>query len=95
MPPSTIAPGPSQVPWVSQEVFVWGSSASRVASWRQVHPRVSLSYYMPYSRAPSASLGFTLAWFQQHHPDWIMYRCDKKTVAFWGSETAPRSWSRT
>ena len=34
-------------------------------------------------------LGFTLAWFQQHHPDWIMYRCDKKTVAFWGSETAP------
>jgi len=44
---------------------------------------------MPYSRAPAARLGFTLDWFQAHHPDWVMYRCDRKTVAFWGAETAP------
>jgi hypothetical protein len=70
---------------------VWGADAFRPTFqlWREQRQSVQLSYYMPYSRAPSASLGFDLAWFQEHHPDWVMYRCDKTTVAFWGTETAP------
>ena len=88
--PADIAAGSQQAPYAAQEVFVWGSSSSRVSSWLGLRPEVVTSFYMPYSRAPSASLGFDLAWFQQHHPDWIMYREDRKTVAFWGTETAPR-----
>ena len=82
-------------PFAKQEVFVWGASvgsdtaAARRAAFKKANPNISLSLYMPYSRAPSASLGFNLAWFERHHPDWILYQCDRKTVAFWDGETAP------
>ena len=88
---ATIRPGAATVPWLQQEVFVWGADSSHAATfsaWLALKPQVALSYYMPYSRAPAARLGFTLAWFQAEHPDWVMYRCDRKTVAFWGDETA-------
>ena len=26
---------------------------------------------------------------QTQHPDWILYQCDRKTVAFWDGQTAP------
>jgi hypothetical protein len=79
------------VPFVSREKFVWGASPSpaRLAAWKQAVPKISISYYMPYSRAPSASKGFGLEFWQATHPDWILYQCDQKTVAFWDGETAP------
>ena len=88
---AAIRPGAAQVPWLEQEVFVWGADASHpsLSAWLALESKIELSYYMPYSRAPAARLGFTLDWFQAHHPDWVMYRCDRKTVAFWGAETAP------
>lgn len=88
---STIVPGADQVPFLHQETFVWGADPEHptLAAWQALRPPIELSYYMPYSRAPAARLGFDLAYFQKHHPDWVMYRCDKKTVAFWGTETAP------
>lgn len=78
-------------PWRAQEVFVWGATdnAAKMAAWRKAVPHAKLSYYMPYSRAPSASRGFGLEFWQREHPDWILYRCDRKTVAFWNDETAP------
>jgi hypothetical protein len=87
---ATIRSGADQVPFLSQEVFVWGADPRHptLNAWLALKPPVELSYYMPYSRAPAASLGFDLSWFLQNHPDWVMYRCDRKTVAFWGDETA-------
>ena len=89
--PATVA----QVPWLDQEVFVWGSSGwmepELLAAWKAAAPHVKLSYYMPYSRAPGRAQCqcFTdITWWHEHHPDWIMYRCDRKTVAYWGTETA-------
>mgnify|MGYP001189770748 CR=1 FL=1 len=66
--------------------FVWGASTTHVQAWRRANPNTKLSYYMPYSRAPAANLGFTLSHFQKYHPDWILYRCDRKSVAFWDGE---------
>ena len=87
---ASIRPGPDQVAFLSQEVFVWGADPQHptLDAWLALEPRVELSYYMPYSRAPAARLGFDLAYFLKYHPDWVMYRCDRKTVAFWGDETA-------
>jgi hypothetical protein len=61
-------------PFVGREQFVWGVDAEpeRLAAWRAASPSVKLSYYMPYSRAPAASLGFDLAFWQREHPDWIL-----------------------
>ena len=81
--PSSIA----KVPFLSQEVFVWGATTSHVPAWRDASPDIKLSYYMPYSRAPAARLGFDLSFWQADHPDWILYRCDRKTVAFWHGES--------
>lgn len=78
-------------PWISQERFVWGASldSDRLNAWRAAAPQVSLSYYMPYSRAPAASMGFPLSFWLETHPEWVLYQCDQKTVAFWDGETAP------
>ena len=68
-------------PFVGQEKFVWGAQADaeRLAEWRTATADVKLSYYMPYSRAPAASLGFDLSFWQREHPDWILcvytHRC--------------------
>ena len=59
--------------FAKQIEFVWGASTTHVEAWRQASPSTKLSYYMPYSRAPAASLGFTLSYFQKYHPDWILY----------------------
>jgi hypothetical protein len=83
--------GSDAPPFLSREVFVWGarSDPARLAAWKQAAPNASLSYYMPYSRAPRASQGFGLAFWQATHPNWVLYQCDQKTVAFWDGETAP------
>ena len=73
--------------FAKQIEFVWGASTTHVQAWRQANPNTKLSYYMPYSRAPAANLGFTLSHFQKYHPDWILYRCDRKSVAFWDNQS--------
>lgn len=79
-------------PWVARETFVWGAdnrNPARLAAWRAHVPHATLSYYMPYSRAPAANMGFPLSFWLEHHPDWVLYRCDRKSVAFWDGQTAP------
>ena len=84
--PSKIAAAASTV--APRETFVWGASPGNLRAWQAAAPHASLSYYMPYSRAPAASMGFDLAFFQAHHPDWVLYGCDRTTVAFWDGQTA-------
>jgi len=82
----------SATPFLPQLSYVWGASPdpARLAAYKAAAPKVLLSYYMPYSRAPAASEGFTLAFFEARHPEWVLYRCDRKTVAFWDGQTAPK-----
>jgi len=58
--------------------IVWGASSPYP---KQVYNQ----FYTPFERdgpygGPSG--GHTLAWWKQHHPDWIEYRCDRKEVAY-------------
>eukprot|EP00912_Choanoflagellata_sp_UC4_P002095 UC4_evm4s1335 len=78
----------------SQLSFVWGASPQDFVQRRDAYKDVSngkalLSYYMPYSRAPSASLGFDLNFWLDNYPEFVLYKCDKKTVAFWDGQSAP------
>ena len=57
---------------------VWGAGAPYP---KQVYNQ----FYTPFERdgpygGPSG--GHTLAWWKRHHPDWIEYRCNRKTVAY-------------
>lgn len=55
---------------------VWGA--------RSPNPkRVYDQFYTPFERdGPYGRPVHTLAWWKQNHPDWIEYRCDRKSVAF-------------
>ena len=93
--PSSINGSAAQrVPYLDQLTYVWGSSVdgadadARRAAYRAAAPLAKLSYYMPYSRAPAASRGFDLAFWNSYHPEWVLYKCDRKTVAFWDGQTA-------
>ncbi|MBV9646176.1 MAG: hypothetical protein JO043_01790, partial [Candidatus Eremiobacteraeota bacterium] len=63
--------------------IVWGASAP-------IPQSVLNSYYIPFDRDGAAGPGHTLAWWRAHHPDWIEYKCDRKTVAFeFGEKNVP------
>ncbi len=74
----------------AQYDFVWGASLYQVAAWRQGNPAIFLTYYIPFDRDFGTFMDnralHTLAWWQAYHPDWILYRCDKKTPAYFGSD---------
>jgi hypothetical protein len=53
--------------------LVWGSSyATEPAGLYN-------TAYIPYS---VDNFGFSISWYQQNHPDWLEYVCDKTTLAF-------------
>jgi hypothetical protein len=49
-------------------------------------PGIFTSRYMPYNRDFDRS--HTVAWYERHHPDWMVYECDGKTPAHYGSKYA-------
>jgi len=53
--------------------MVWG------ANYPLQPPGVYNTAYVPYSVDNFTN---TVAWYQQHHPDWLEYLCDRKTLAF-------------
>ena len=67
--------------------YVWGASITNIQHWRSSpNPNVVLSYYMPFSRDPTPHPTGTpptsLPWWRKHHPELILYRCDRKTPAW-------------
>jgi hypothetical protein len=56
------------------------------AVWGAGYPRpkqVYNQFYTPFERdGPYRGPARTIGWWKRHHPDWIEYRCDRKTVAF-------------
>ena len=53
--------------------MVWGSNYATAPAG------VYNTAYIPYS---VDNFGFSVAWYQQNHPDWLEYQCDQKTLAF-------------
>jgi len=59
--------------------MVWGSN------YATQPPGVYNTAYIPYSEDNFTN---SVAWYQQNHPDWLEYLCDRKTLAFeFGSTT--------
>ncbi len=53
---------------------VWGSFQPSV--WNQNHPGMIVSRYVLPNEDVRLISGHDLTWFQQNHPDWILYACD-------------------
>ena len=51
----------------------------RVAKYRA--SQMATSSYIPYGWAPNGSE--SLAWWQQIHPSWVLYKCDRATPAWY------------
>lgn len=66
--------------------FVWGASPNKVADFRSSNPNVFLSFYISFFRDSGTFSDQTathdLSYWQQVHPDWILYQCDRKTPAY-------------
>jgi len=60
--------------------YLWSASTYPVPRpWYQGNPAIVATHYIPYARDSSYH---TLKWFEHFHPDWILYRCDRKTPAW-------------
>ncbi len=58
-----------------KENTVWGTFSP--SYWKQAHPGMIISrYLMPFDDDTAIS-GHDLTWWQQNHPDWILYTCDQ------------------
>ena len=66
---------------------LWGSNSPQmVQAWRTNNPSLPITMYLSLGTDASISLfgnlGHPLSYWQANHPDWILYECDQKTVAF-------------
>ncbi|MDR8726489.1 putative glycoside hydrolase [Burkholderia pseudomultivorans] len=71
--------------WIEQHGkeyhYIWQSRNDRknASAWKQYAPNTILSSYFPYMRDPESA---PVASWEQSHPDWILYQCDEKNIAF-------------
>lgn len=61
--------------------FVWGSwdtqnDPSRVTAWRSGNSSILVSRYYIIEEDNELLSGHTAQWWQQNHPDWILYACN-------------------
>ena len=61
--------------------IVWGNRPQTAIPWQTNNPRLSPLLYTPFN-TDSPSLGHDLAWWKATHPDWILYECDRSTIAY-------------
>ena len=85
---------PSKFPRLSKLDFIWSvENAMEVQAYRKtMGPRAILSKYLAFTlNSMPASINGSLVssnltWWQQHHPSWVVYKCDRKTPAtYWGN----------
>ena len=74
--------------------FVWGASVKNVAAFHSGNPNIFISYYIPFHRDSGTfsdrKAYHNLAYWKSIHPDWILYRCDRITPAYYiGDLTIP------
>ncbi|HEY5095016.1 MAG TPA: hypothetical protein VII69_07880 [Candidatus Eremiobacteraceae bacterium] len=66
---------------------IWGSNSPElVQAWRTNNPTLAISMYQIIGTDAAltlfGNLGQPLSWWQANHPDWILYECDQKTIAY-------------
>ncbi|HEY4035212.1 MAG TPA: putative glycoside hydrolase [Ktedonobacteraceae bacterium] len=72
--------------------FVWGASLQQVSELRAGNPKILLSYYFPFYRDNGSfdnqNLGLqqNLTYWRSFHPDWILYKCDRSTPAYFADD---------
>lgn len=80
--------------------FVWGVTPRKVPLFREGHPEIVVSYYIPFHRdwgsfkEPEDWAEHNLSYWRHLHPDWILYRCDRVTPAYeYGKRNMPLDFS--
>ncbi len=70
--------------------FVWGARVEHVAAYRAANPSIFLTYYMPFYRDngtfSDSGQAHDLAYWRSTHPDWILYKCDRTTPAYFDTD---------
>lgn len=61
---------------------VWGSRQPTVIPWQTNNPKNRPLLYTLFDADSPNQFGQNLEWWQKNHPDWILYECDKRTVAY-------------
>jgi hypothetical protein len=63
--------------------YVWGASGTPYTPYPGGN--VWHEYYQPWPQG-AQDAQYTTPWFQANHPDWLMYKSDRKTLAYWGQD---------
>jgi len=61
--------------------YVWGASPT----YAQSVPDTTNGWHETYTPWRRENVNQNLAWLKANHPDWIEYKCDKSTIAYWYS----------
>ena len=61
---------------------VWGSRLATVVPWQTNNPKNRPLFYTLFDTDAPDPFGQKLPWWQANHPDWILYECDKRTIAY-------------
>jgi len=65
-------------------VLTWGSVEP--LAWRSGNSDISAGYYLAFDTDADmhgfGNLGHPLGWWRARHPDWVLYQCDRRTVAW-------------
>jgi hypothetical protein len=61
---------------------VWGSRLATVIPWQTNNPNNRPLFYTLFDTDAPDPFGQKLPWWQANHPDWILYECDKRTIAY-------------
>lgn len=64
--------------------MVWGASDRLLPMYAASNPDIVRTYYFPYER--DVELSRDLEYWKAHHPDWIVYKCDKVSPAYMAGE---------
>src|SRR5579863_6492792 len=62
--------------------FVWGTD--KPLAWKAGNPAIITSFYVPFDG--DFTMSRDLTWWKANHPNWILYKCDHKTLANLGGD---------
>eukprot|EP01079_Euglenida_sp_SAG-EU17-18_P000394 gene394-2423_t len=61
--------------------FVWGGERNPPSAYHSAVPSIVVAKYIPYAWDPDPTRSLT--WWQSNHPSWVLYKCDRKTPAWY------------